>query len=139
VDKGQYDRQEETDIANGACVLIRRQVVEKVGYLREKYFLYWEDAEYSERARRAGWKVVYTPKTCLWHKVAQSSGIGSDLNDYFLTRNRLDFGLWYASMRTKFALFRESIKLLLKGRKWQKIGIRDFYLGKWGKGSWGKK
>jgi len=136
VDKGQYDRQEETDAANGACVLVRSKLVEEIGYLREKYFLYWEDAEYSERARRVGWKVVYTPKTCLWHKVSASSGIGSDLNDYFLARNRLDFGMRYASTQTKFALFRESIKLLFKGRKWQKIGIRDYYLGKWGKGSW---
>lgn len=136
VDKGQYDRQEETDAASGACVLVRRELIEEIGYSREKYFLYWEDAEYSERARRSGWKVVYTPETCLWHKVAQSSGVGSNLNDYFLTRNRLGFGMKYASAWTKFALFRESIKLLLKGRKWQKIGIRDFYLGRWGKGSW---
>src|SRR3972149_5364896 len=96
VDRRQYNKQSETDVANGACVLIRKEVIKDVGYLREKYFLYWEDADYSERAKRAGWKVVYTPATYLWHKVAQSSGIGSNLNDYFLTRNRLDFGLRYA-------------------------------------------
>lgn len=139
VDRGQYDKEEETDVANGACVLIRRAVVKKIGYLREKYFLYWEDADYSERAKRAGWKVVYTPATHLWHKVAQSSGIGSNLNDYFLTRNRLDFGMRYARFRTKLALIKESIGLLLNGREWQKIGTRDYYLGVSGKGSWGKK
>jgi hypothetical protein len=137
VDHGQYDKEDEVDAANGACLLIRKEVVRDIGFLREKYFMYWEDADYCLRAKRVGWKVVYTPETCLWHKVSSSSAIGSNLNDYFLTRNRMLFGTKYASMRTKFALFRESIKLLLNGRKWQKIGVRDFYLGRWGKGSWG--
>jgi len=139
VDKGQYDKQEETNIVNGACALIRKEVIEDIGYLDKKLFLYWEDADLSERARRAGWKIVYTPKTHLWHKVAQASGIGSNLNDYFLTRNRMIFGMRYARLRTKLALIRESFKLLVSGRKWQKIGTRDFYLGRFGKGSWGEK
>lgn len=139
VDKGQYDKQEETDVVNGACALIRKEVIEDIGYLDKKLFLYWEDADYSQRARKKGWKVVYTPKTHLWHKVAQASRIGSDLNDYFLTRNRMIFGMRYARLRTKLALIKESFKLLVSGRKWQKIGTKDFYLGCFGKGSWGKK
>mgnify|MGYP002623374978 FL=1 len=120
-------------------MLTRNKLVKDIGYLREKYFLYWEDAEYSERAKRAGWKVVYTPATHLWHKVSQASGIGSQLNDYFLTRNRLDFGMRYARLRTKLALVRESLRLLTKGREWQKTGVRDYFLCRFGKGSWGKK
>jgi GT2 family glycosyltransferase len=139
VDKGQYDKQEETDIVNGACALIRKEVIEDIGYLDKKIFLYWEDADYSQRARKKGWKIVYTPETHLWHKVAQASGIGSGLNDYFLTRNRMIFGMRYARLRTKLALIRESFKLLVSGRKWQKIGTRDFYLRRFGKGSWGKE
>lgn len=139
VDKGQYDQQVDTDFTNGACVLIKKQAVEDIGYLDKNLFLYWEDADFSERARKAGWRVVYTPETYLWHKVAQASGIGSDLNDYFLTRNRMVFGMRYARLRTKLALIKESFKLLISGRKWQKIGTRDFYLGRFGKGSWGKK
>jgi len=139
VDYGQYNKEEVVDVANGACLLIRNKVIADIGYLKDRYFMYWEDADYCLRAKNAGWKVVYTPKTELWHKVAQSSGIGSSLNDYFLTRNRLDFGLRCAPLKTKFALIRESVKLLLKGRQWQKIGVTDFYLGRRGKGSWGKK
>lgn len=139
VDRGQYNKEEEVDSANGACLLIKKDVIKNIGFLNDKYFMYWEDADFCLRAKRFGWKIFYTPTTCLWHKVSQSSGIGSELNDYFLTRNRMIFGMKYASLWTKFALFRESIKLLFKGRKWQKTGIRDFYLGRWGKGSWGKK
>lgn len=136
VDNGQYDKEVEVDVANGACLLIRNKVIKDIGYLRDKYFMYWEDADYCVRTKKAGWEVVYTPETCLWHKVAQSSAIGSNLNDYFLTRNRMIFGMKYAPLCTKFALFRESVKLLLIGRKWQKIGVRDYYLGRWGRGSW---
>lgn len=137
VDKGQYENQVDTDYVNGACALIRSDVIKDIGFLDKKLFLYWEDADLSERARKAGWQVVYTPKTYIWHKVAQASGIGSNLNDYFLTRNRMVFGMRYARPRTKLALIRESLRLLVSGRKWQKIGVRDFYLGRFGKGSWG--
>ena len=136
VDKGRYDQEIEVDAANGACLLIRNKVMADIGFLRDKYFMYWEDADYCIRAKKAGWKVIYTPETRLWHKVSSSSAIGSNLNDYFLTRNRLDFGLRYAPIRTKIALIKESLGFIIRGRHWQKMGVRDYYLGKWGKGSW---
>lgn len=140
VDHGQYQDVEDTDFVNGACALIRREVIKKVGLIDEKFFLYWEDADYSEKVRRAGFRVVYNPLTCLWHMVSVSTGkSGSPSNDYFIIRNRLIFGLRYASLRTKFALFRDSIRLLIKGREWQKKGVIDFYLGRWKSGRWLKK
>ncbi len=138
VDSGQYNEEAEVDSINGACLLMRNKLISDIGLLKEKYFMYWEDADYSIRAKKAGWKVLYTPETFIWHKVSSSSAVGSNLNDYFLTRNRLDFGLRYAPFRTKLALVRESLKFLVNGRSWQKIGVRDYYLGRWGKGSWGK-
>ena len=139
VDKGQFDEVRETDFATGCLVMYKAKALKEVGLYDKKFFAYMEDADHAQRIKRAGWKILYSPKGWLWHKVSQSSGIGSELNDYFLTRNRMIFGMRYASLRTKFALLRESIKLLLSGRKWQKIGIKDYYLGNLGKGSWGKK
>ena len=136
VDKGQFEKTREVDFATGACVFLKSDALKDIGLFDEKYRLYLEDADLSQRLKKNGWNVLYTPKTHIWHKVAQSSGIGSDLNDYYISRNRLLFGMRYASLRAKIALIRESIKLLLSGRKWQKAGIRDFYLGKFGKGSW---
>ena len=139
VDHGQFDKVRQTDFATGCFVMYKAKALKEVGLYDKKFFAYMEDADHAQRIKRAGWKILYSPKGWLWHKVSQSSGIGSELNDYFLTRNRLIFGMRYASLHTKFALFRESVKLLLNGRKWQKIGIRDYYLGNFGKGSWGKK
>lgn len=136
VDKGQYDAQEETDFASGACIMVKRELLEKVGYFDHRYFMYFEDADWNVRIRRAGFKVLYVPKAVLWHINAASSGSGSKLHDYFITRNRMLFGLKFAPLRSKFALFRESLSLLLKGREWQKKGIIDFYLMRFEIGSY---
>lgn len=137
VDHGQYDKIEDTDYVNGACFLITKELVKKVGLIDETFFLYWEDADYSEKAKRAGFRVVYDPETSLGHMVSVSTGkSGSPSNDYFIIRNRLIFGLRYAGFRTKFALVRDSIRLLFTGREWQKKGVIDFYLGRWKSGRW---
>ena len=135
VDIGQYQNVAQIDFATGACMFIRREVFEEVGYFDEKYFLYLEDADFSIRAKKVEWEVVFVPSASLWHKVSQSSGIGSALNDYYITRNRLLFGLRYAPTRSKIALLRESARLLVRGREWQKKGVQDFYIWKFGKGS----
>jgi GT2 family glycosyltransferase len=136
VDKKQFDKQTETDFATGACVLYKSKALSEIGLFDEKYFMYLEDADLSQRMKLKGYKVIYEPSAKLWHKVAQSSSIGSSLNDYFISRNRLIFGFRYAKLRTKLALIRESVKLFIKGRHWQAVGIRDFYIRKFGKGSW---
>lgn len=136
IDAGQYQRKEETGFATGCAVLIRREVFEKIGLYNEEYFLYLEDLDFSVRASRAGFKIIYQPAAVVWHKNAQSGGFGSGIHDYFFTRNRLLFGLKYASVKTKFALARESIRVFLRGNSWKRKGVIDFYLRKFGKGSW---
>lgn len=136
VDTGQYDKIEKTDFASGCCFLTSREVLEKVGMFDEKFFLYYEESDLCERVKRKGFSIFYAPRSVLWHKNAQSTGgSGSGLQDYYISRNRLLFGIRYAPFRSKIALLRESLKLLIVGRKWQKIGVRDFYIRKFGKGS----
>ena len=134
VDNGQYNNEEEVQFATGCCMLLSMRVLEKIKGFDEKYFLYFEDADLNERVKKAGYIIFYAPKSIVWHINAASSGVGSKLHDYFLTRNRLLFGFTYAPLRTKFALFRESIRLLFTGREWQKIGIQDYYTKRFGKG-----
>lgn len=140
VDNGQYDETIETDFANGAVVIVRRKVFEKVGLLDDSFFLYWEDADFSERVRRAGFRVMYFPETCMWHKVSASTGgSGSPTNDYFLTRNRFYYAMRYSPIRTKFAVLRDTIRLIFVGRTWQKWGAVDAILGRKGMGQWAKR
>lgn len=139
VDKGQRDQiNDQVDFLTGCCLLINRQVFEKIGLLDEKFFMYLEDADFCQRAKKSGFKLAYIPQSKIWHINSGSSKSGGDLHNYFLTRNRLLFGLRYASPRTKLALFKESLFQLFNPSisKWQKTGIKDFYLQKFGKGSW---
>ncbi|OGH10224.1 MAG: hypothetical protein A2152_00940 [Candidatus Levybacteria bacterium RBG_16_35_6] len=135
VDNGQFDKIEETSFATGCCMLIKKEVLNEVGSFDEKYFLYYEDTDLSQRARMGGYKIIYQPKAVLWHENAGSTGgSGSIMQDYFISRNRILFGFKYAPLRTKLALVKESFSILLKGRANQKKGVRDFYLRHFGKG-----
>ncbi len=135
VDNGQYDAALETGIFSGACVMIKREVLEELGRLDERYFLYFEDSDFNKRAKDAGFKVYYNGKTSIYHKVSQSTGIGSPITDYYHIRNRLIFGMAYGRLRTKFALLREALKLFIFGRPAQRKGVLDFYLGITGQGN----
>ena len=137
IDKGQFDKLEETEYATGCCFMIRRSVLEKVGLFDQRYFLYYEDSDLSMRVKREGFFIYFVPKAKMWHKNAGSAGgSGSTLQDYYITRNRLLFGLQYAPLRTKLSLIKESMWLLKNGRQWQKRGVADFYLRRLGKGSY---
>lgn len=134
LDHGQYDKLETTEFASGCCFLITKNALGKIGTFDNNYFLYYEDADLSQRAKKAGLNAYYVPKAVIWHKNAGSTGgSGSPLQDYYITRNRLYFGMKYASLRTKLALFRESIRYLISGRKSQKEGVADYFLGRMGR------
>jgi hypothetical protein len=74
LDHGQYDSIRDVDYLTGCCLLVKREVIEKVGTLDESYFIYGEDADWCIRAYRAGFKLTYVPSSLIWHKVSSSSG-----------------------------------------------------------------
>jgi len=142
VDHGQYDEIEKVEFATGCCVLFKKETLEKVGLFDGKYFLYYEDADLSVRIKKAGFSIYYAPHAFLYHLNASSSGgagRGNELQDYFITRNQMIFGFSYATFKAKFALTRQAFSLLFNGRPEQKKAIRDFYSGKFGKGTFFNK
>jgi len=56
-----YTREAEVDSIRGSFFLIKRGVIEKVGGLDERFFLWFEEVDYCKRVREAGWKIIYTP------------------------------------------------------------------------------
>jgi hypothetical protein len=135
VDHGQYGKEEETDFVSGAAMFVKKEVFAKIGLFDERYFLYLEDLEFCQRARLAGFKIVFAPNARVWHKNAASAHVGSDLQDYFITRNRLMFGLRYAPTRAKFALIRQAGSFLFGSNKIKKKAVLDFLTLNFGKGS----
>lgn len=136
IDHGQYDHEEPTDFISGCAMMIKSEVFTRVGLFDERYYLYYEDLDFNIRVHKAGGSIYYVPSSILWHKNAGSSYSGSEIQDYFITRNRLLFGLQHAPWRAKIALLKESCRIIIQGRLWQRKGVVDAILGKWGKGSW---
>lgn len=79
-----------TEFISGCAMVVSREVVEKIGLLAECYFpAYWEDGEYSYRARKAGFPVLYAPKAIAYHKVGATVNGTAQPLDLDHTKNRL--------------------------------------------------
>ncbi len=63
----------EVDWVSGACMLIRREALEQVGYLDEAFFWGSEDVDYCFRLHRAGWQVMYSPEPVIVHAIGKST------------------------------------------------------------------
>ncbi len=80
------DETVEVDWVTGACLLVRREVVQQVGALDEGYFMYSEELDWCRRIRQAGWKVVYLPAARVIHYAAKSSDqVAPQRHIYFQT------------------------------------------------------
>jgi GT2 family glycosyltransferase len=103
-DHGQHDQVAERGFISGALMLIRREVLERVGLLPEEYFFGHEDWEYGIRARRLGYRLVYQPKAVVYHQAGRST---EPTRPYFLfndalskvlfkkrTLSRISFRVW---------------------------------------------
>lgn len=61
------------DYLPASCILLKLEVIERVGKLPEEYFFAYEEADFALNVKRAGYKVVVEPKAHIWHKVGLSS------------------------------------------------------------------
>lgn len=98
VSMGVFDEPTRADWVSFACVFVRKSVVEKVGPMDEGYFMYFEDADYCRKARRAGFKVMYWPKS----RVVHLRGGSAPVKSAAAARKRLP-PYYYASRTRYFA------------------------------------
>lgn len=78
------------DFGTGCCILLTKKIVEKMGFLDERFFLYYEDTEYSFRAKKRGISIWYCSDAVVYHKVNGSTkGNEQPENVYYITRNWL--------------------------------------------------
>lgn len=131
-DQGQYNEGEETQYVTGGAMFVRARIFDEIGLFDDKYFLYYEDSDFCYRAKQAGFKLIYNPKAVAYHENAQSTGLGSPLQDYYITRNRMLFAAKFLPFRTRFALFREGLRHW--GMPVRRKALLDFLFGKLGKG-----
>ena len=91
IDNGGFDEVKEVDWMVGCALLVRRMVIEKVGWLYSGYFAYFEETELCARARKAGYRVLYAPRARIWHKRRLPPGRIDGFRLHQMTRNRFLF------------------------------------------------
>ncbi len=90
-DDGQFDQGGYTFAGHGAAMMVPMLVIKEVGMMAELFFLYYEEHDWCERIKKAGYKAYYEPESTVWHKESLSTGKESPLKAYYLTRNRVLF------------------------------------------------
>lgn len=134
VDRGQFDQQKTSDFATGCSLIIGREILEKVGTLDKRYFLYLEDVDLSMRARKAGYEIGFCPESKVWHKNASSSGgSGSTIHDYYQTRNRLLFAATHGDWQAWLAAIRLAWQDFLSGNEKKRQGVLHALTNQFGK------
>ncbi len=90
-DSPQYNTIAETNYIHGAAMMLPQRVVEEVGLMPEIYFLYYEEYDWTEMVKRAGFKIYYHPESTVYHKESVTTGVESPLKTYYINRSRLIF------------------------------------------------
>lgn len=72
-------------------MLIKKEVFDKIGFMDEKYFAYYDDTDFVFRAIEAGIKMYYDPTIYVLHKVSSSAGTNSPFYVYYSNRNKIYF------------------------------------------------
>ncbi|HKK50679.1 MAG TPA: glycosyltransferase family 2 protein [Myxococcota bacterium] len=144
-DGPEYSRERETDWLNGCALLVRCEALERIGLFDERFFLTFEDTDWSLRARAAGHRLRLVPEARLVHHASRSFGSSrTPTHLYYYTRNHLLFvsiharglarirGFWGVFTRARRALKRARKQSPEGGRRARRAllrATRDFWLG----------
>jgi GT2 family glycosyltransferase len=138
-------RGEKIRMIQGCCMLIKKEVIEKIGYFYEPYFLNWEEVDYCLQTNRAGYEVICEHKSVIWHKVRTTLKKNPASESYYFYRNRLLFTKRTAPFLFKYFfyayyslyLFYRFVRNYLEGEKniakSAKDALFDFWAGNFGK------
>lgn len=144
----QYEKVKPTEYsyANGGAMAIHKSVIDKIGLFDEKYFMYFEDADFSFRARKKNIPIYFLNISPISHEVSGSSKkVGSPLLLRIHYRNALYFNHKNGPLIIKMALHiwalfiivKQGLKILMSIKKEESLaiiyGVLDFYKGRMGK------
>lgn len=112
----------EVDWVSFACVLLRAEALQDVGPMDEGYFLYFEDVDYCDRLRNAGWEIAFAPEA----RVVHLRGGSAPVKSLTAARKRLP-AYWYASRTRILFKLHGHVGLLAANLLWHLgCGIAQF-------------
>lgn len=89
LDSGAQESPNDVDYVTGCAILVKREVIQAIGALDGRFFIYFEESEWCTRARHAGFRVVYVPQARMWHKIEPTARNTSRRYLFLMARNRL--------------------------------------------------
>lgn len=148
-DTGSLEPPRPVDFICGCGILLRRAVIDQIGLLDARFFIYYEETDWCLRAHHAGWRILYVPSARLWHRVSQAMGATSPATDYYMNRNLFLFiaknRSWAQRMvmipavllRQLLAIAAYTLKshegTRIRHRNARLFALRDAVTGRWGK------
>lgn len=112
----EHSKPHPADWVSGASFLVRHSVIESVGLLDDRFFLYFEEVEFCYRARQHGWEVWWTPDSCVIHLLGQTSGVDTSGRGPAKLSRRPAY--WFHSRARYFATTRSFFGRLLADLGW---------------------
>lgn len=135
IDKGQHDTPGYTSGAHGCAMMVKREVIEKVGMFPETFFIYYEEWDWSSRILKAGYNIFYQPKGLIFHKESITMGKQSAIKVYYHTRNRILYMrrntnfMQFTAFMLFFLLFTAPKSILIFSIKKQYAHLKSFIKG----------
>lgn len=140
-DRKQFSTDRQVEYASTCCVLVKRDVFQRVGLMDERYFVYYDDSDFMLRAKKNGIKIFCLENGSLWHKVSSLTGGDSPFTLYHGRRSQALFvykhshpmlalllsgiyQMWYAFLWLTKRVQRESASIRI--RAWRE-GVRASY------------
>lgn len=131
-DVHQYDSfSGKTGFAHGAAMFIRKEALEKAGLMAENFFLYYEEIDWCEKFKKAGFEIWIDLKALIYHKESVSVGAKSALKEYFMNRNRILFIRRNANTNEKLIFYiffltvvtPRNILTYMREKNWAFVGV----------------
>jgi len=126
-----FQQEGSSDYLTGCCLLIKKAVTDKLKGFDERFFLYFEDADFSLRARQAGFKIKTISSAICFHEESKSSN--PNAKTYFLVKNGLFFFQKHFSLPVRLFYFwpilfiRLLYHQLISHKKPVAQALKDFY------------
>ena len=140
------------DFVTGCALLVKSRVIQQIGMLDLRFFAYYEDAEWSVRAARAGFAIWHVPSAKIWHKILPERRAASPQTHYYMTRNRLLFlrctgagyGAWFHTLVDDLrTILSWTLRPKWHDKRAQRdsmaIAIRDYFLRRAGHAELGRR
>ena len=120
-DHGQYDTARQVTFSTACCLLVKAEVFQRIGLMDDRYFVYFDDADFCYRANRARVSMYYTPEVTLLHKVSSlTGGNDSPFTIRHMVRNRVYFIRKHAR-----ALMKGYCLVFCQARNWMRLVLRQ--------------